>query len=373
MPSSDNIRSIQSMSEWNTYLIDLKSPHLFLGRKAEGTLSTLFSNFSKMDKENREDSATTSSSIITVPEQIKKKNDDRSTQKLFDYLSTKHKDQDKKVNENITTVPCKGDGKHDKEGWMYCHKLTSKSYKWESTDTPGQKHVFRRRIWMRAAVWQPTSYLSRMLNGSIFSIFFGFYFVLLCFITFYLWCMCVCVCNVKDGGKTTSSNKVPAIESGEYFIMDLLSSLTMHVHLMSHESIVNILPRENAEEIEKQGFGKSDNSKPGKKHKYRKRGAYGSAKVKLKGARLLLSQTLAGMGRTVANTVMFVEKPQCIHERMQHLYFVNDMRMRAKRLEDLIKALQNLQFGASSHFHKLTDGSHVVCVYARACCILISY
>ncbi|ETO29385.1 hypothetical protein RFI_07735, partial [Reticulomyxa filosa] len=218
----------------------------------------------------------------------------------------------KKTNQNSESILIK-DGTFDSQGWMYCGKPTKQLLRWRTTNQPSGKKIYRRRIWVRAAIWQPLIRQSSKQSDKP---------------------------EQKDNATETESDN-----SADYLMTEILSSLIWHVHLMSHESLLKILPTDNVADLEKITIGKphiNQESEDGKQMEYRKRTesidlapSYGA---KLANMTKSFVSSLAGINR----------KPASTYEHMKEVTFVENVRARAIRLGDLLVAMKRLPFGNTS-------------------------
>ncbi|ETO23047.1 hypothetical protein RFI_14135 [Reticulomyxa filosa] len=148
------------------------------------------------------------------------------------------------------------------------------------------------------------------------------------------------------------------MDSAEYFLAELLSALIWHVHLLSHENLIDSLPEElNSTNFDKDALGKSSankDSNAGKHMEYRKRNENDNMETESKrkesknyGAKLVgMTKSLVGapFRSTPKVSVSSPLEPQPIFERVAHVYFVDDLSFRSSKLSQLVTALKGLRF-----------------------------
>ncbi|ETN99883.1 hypothetical protein RFI_37584 [Reticulomyxa filosa] len=154
---------------------------------------------------------------------------------------------------------------------------------------------------------------------------------------------------------TESSNEKTIVNSAEYFMAELLSALIWHVHLMSHENLVKMLPEEvNMASMDKETLGKSSANKElkeGKHVEYRRRNdeatEVASKKKETYGSKLVgMTKSLVGAPFRSASKPAADKTPKLdvTFERVNDVFFFDDFNFRSSRLAQLFSALKGLDF-----------------------------
>ncbi|ETO15345.1 hypothetical protein RFI_22019, partial [Reticulomyxa filosa] len=230
MPSLENIQSARSIyDEHNPLLDQLKSSQVFVSASLKATslaqplrASSPGPSDSEYDINDIEKPRSANpkrrdgyrrSGSFRKKEKLLKSNSKTNVTDTGPRLATRdpraggsHSD----LLEDVTDDDIIQDNKYDKNGWTYSQQLVPQHFAWKSTDSPQPDQVFRRRLWVRVAIWQPKI-------------------------------------------RPTSDDQLQP----EYLMGELLEGILWHVHLMSHESLVNILIKKEASHIEKRVLGKA--------------------------------------------------------------------------------------------------------------------